>query len=125
MSLDPHSSEWLTRLDGLYGIGRTFRPGQIVRHKHHGYRGLIVAVDEVCHAPEHWYVANATQPTRDQPWYHVLVHRSRRVTYAAHENLQPDTSGEPIVHPLMPMFFGGFEDGGYVRNAEPWKGWDV
>ena len=100
-----------------------FQQGQTVRHRRYGYRGVVVAVDTHCAAPPAWYESNRTQPLRQQPWYHVLVHGSATTTYAAQENLDLDDSGEPVVHPLIDAYFDGFEDGAYLRNQRPWQGW--
>ena len=67
-----------------------------------------------------FYYSNQTQPVRDQPWYHVLVHDSHQVTYAAQTSLRADDSGEPVNHPLVPHFFSDFEDGFYLRNEQDW-----
>ena len=53
-----------------------FQPGHLVRHRRYGYRGVVVALDLECGAGDDWYRSNRTQPDRDQPWYHVLVHGS-------------------------------------------------
>ena len=100
----------------------TFEPGQLVRHRRYGYRGVVVDRDEFCQADNEWYYRNQTQPNRDQPWYHVLVHESLTCTYAASENLDADSSGLPIEHPLLPQFFNNFRNGLYIRNDEPWPG---
>ena len=97
-----------------------FEPGQLVQHRRYGYRGVVVGRDESCQADAAWYANNQTQPDRDQPWYHVLVHGSLTCTYAAAENLMADLSGRPIDHPMVPHFFSEFVDGHYVRNDEPW-----
>lgn len=97
-----------------------FVPGQLVQHKRYGYRAVVVAVDPYCRAGDTWYQSNQTQPTRNQPWYHLLVHDSETTTYAAQGNLMADPLEEPIVHPLLEMFFGDFDDGGYERNERPW-----
>lgn len=78
-----------------------------------------------CRADEAWYRKNRTQPRRDQPWYHVLVDGSTLITYAAETSLEPDATGEPVNHPLVPELFEGFEDGGYERNDVRWPGWDL
>ncbi len=98
-----------------------FRAGQLVRHRRYGYRGVVVDFDERCSAPDGWYQSNQTQPVRDQPWYHVLVHGAHHTTYAAEENLVEDDSATPIVHPLLEQFFVGFENGAYVRNDQPFQ----
>ena len=97
-----------------------YDPGQLVRHRRYGYRGVVVSRDESCQADEDWYRKNQTQPDRNQPWYHVLVDQSSTCTYAAAENLEPDPGGLPIEHPLLPLFFHGFANGAYLRNQEPW-----
>jgi len=115
----------LASLAGLYGLRPGLAVGQRVRHRRYGYRGLVVAVDETCRAPEEWYLSNRTRPERDQPWYHVLVHDSANTTYAAQENLAPDPGDEPVEHPLVPRFFTRRVDGEYVRNDVPWPGWEA
>lgn len=100
-----------------------FRAGQLVRHRRYGYRGVVVAVDPYCRAPENWYLQNQTQPDRQQPWYHVLVDGRETTTYAAQSSLQADNSRDEIDNPLVAMFFESFDDGSYRRNARPWDGW--
>lgn len=100
-----------------------YQCGQVVRHKGYGYRGVIVAVDSFCRAPEDWYRSNITQPRKDQPWYHVLVSESGAVTYPAESNLIPDETLEPVEHPLVWQYFNCFHEGGYQRNERTWGEW--
>jgi heat shock protein HspQ len=97
-----------------------YQAGQLVRHRRYGYRGVIVYVDPRCKASEDWYATNRTQPERDQAWYHVLVHGSHQVTYAAQTSLLPDESMAAIHHPLVPLFFDGLVEGRYHRNRRRW-----
>lgn len=97
-----------------------YSPGQLVRHRRYGYRGVIVDLDLTCQASEEWYRSNRTQPDRNQPWYHVLVDGSPHITYAAQTSLLPDDSGKQVRHHLLPYFFSGFENGRYLRNDRPW-----
>jgi len=97
-----------------------FRPGQLVRHRRYGYRGVVVACDSNCRAPDGWYQSNQTQPDRRQAWYHLLVDGQEVTTYAAESSLMPDDVGEPIHHPLVDMFFDGFSSSGYHRNDRQW-----
>jgi len=99
-----------------------FEPGQLVRHRRYGYRGVVVDRDDSCQADATWYQKNQTQPDRDQPWYHVLVDGSATCTYAAAENLAADPTGLPVTHPLVPFFFDGMKGDAYQRNHEPWLG---
>ncbi|MDP6357295.1 MAG: heat shock protein HspQ [Planctomycetota bacterium] len=97
-----------------------FRPGQLVKHRRYGYRGVVVDYDLECKAGEDWYQTNNTQPDKMQPWYHVLVHNSASTTYAAQTSLMPDESTDPILHPWVDYFFESFSDGCYLRNNNPW-----
>ena len=82
----------------------------------------IVDVDHDCTATDSWYYANQTQPSRNQPWYHVLVDGSDQVTYVAENNLFQDTSKANVTHPLLSYFFTKTEQGLYVRNENIWPG---
>ena len=108
------------RQDADEGPPSRFEPGQLVRHRRYGYRGVVVHVDPNCKADDAWYHKNLTQPDRNQAWYHILVHASTSTTYAAEENLTDDDSVDPVSHPLIETFFTGFHEGRYTRNKEPW-----
>lgn len=86
-----------------------FAPGQIVRHKIHGYRGLIFDVDgRFAESPEWLEKLEATHPVDDMPWYHVLVDGETHTTYVAEENLELATGVDTLVefdHPLLADFF--------------------
>ena len=101
-----------------------YHPGQIVRHRRYGYRGVVVDFDLICNADEVWYQSNQTQPDRNQPWYHVLVHGSSGTTYAAQTSLEADARSAPIIHPFLEHFFTAFTGDGYVRNDRPWPSQD-
>jgi heat shock protein HspQ len=97
-----------------------FEVGQLVCHVRYDYRGVIVDLDTACEADADWYLRNTTQPDRDQPWYHVLVHGSSGVTYAAQTSLTEDPSAEEVVHPFITLFFTELSRGRYIRNDRPW-----
>ena len=103
-----------------YDIEPLFQPGQLVRHRRYGYRGVVVDFDLTCQASDEWYQSNQTQPKRNQPWYHVLVDQSGATTYPAQSSLLPDKDAQPIAHPLVDFFFSSFADGRYIRNSRPW-----
>ncbi len=109
----------LTGLEGNAVPQVDFTLGVVVRHKLYHYRGVIVAHDMECAAGEKWYQTNKTQPSRDQPWYHVLVDESGGLsTYVAQSNLQSDLSGLPINHPRLSSYFTEFKDGGYILKED-------
>ncbi|RKY21028.1 MAG: heat shock protein HspQ [Planctomycetota bacterium] len=97
-----------------------FALGQLVQHRRYGYRGVVVARDLRCLAPDAWYQANRSQPERAQPWYHVLVHGSASVTYAAQSSLTQDDSDDDVEHPWVEVFFDGRTGRRYLRNKQPW-----
>lgn len=97
-----------------------FLPGDVIKHRTYGYRGVIVAVDGHCKADPEWYMANKTQPAREQPWYHVLVHGCESCTYAAQSSLVADEDVQEVKHPFVAYFFSQFDNGKYVRNEHPW-----
>ena len=95
--------------------GIYFDRGDVITHNKYGYRGVVVAVDRSCMAGDAWYFSNKTQPSREQPWYHVLVHDSGGLsTYVAQSNLDEDRTGQPINHPRIKTYFSKFEDGAYI-----------
>ncbi|MFC1706824.1 heat shock protein HspQ [Planctomycetota bacterium] len=93
-----------------------FCVGQVVHHRRYDYRGVVFDFDPCCRANEEWYQQNLTQPDRDQPWYHVLVHGATHTTYVAQENLEPDRSLDPVEHPLVERVFSTFHAGRYYRE---------
>jgi len=97
-----------------------FTVGQLVSHKLFTYRGVIVDVDPEYQGSEQWYQQVAlSQPPKDRPWYHVLVHDAAHNTYVAERNLAPDPSGAPINHPLITVYFSGMVNGRYVVQVPP------
>ena len=93
-----------------------YEVGQIIHHKRYEYRGVVVGVDAHCQAPDEWYQSNRTQPDRERPWYHVLVHGGAE-TYVAEENLEPDASGDAVRHPYVPRFFAVHLNGRYLKYS--------
>ncbi len=95
-----------------------FSIGQIVHHKLFDYRGVIYDVDAVFQGTEEWYEKVAkSRPPKDKPWYHVLVDRQLVETYVAERNLEPDSSDDPIEHPLLEKFFKKSEGGVYILRG--------
>ena len=92
-----------------------FAPGQLVTHRLFGYRGAVFDVDPVFQGSDEWYEQNArSRPSRDQPWYRVLVDGQPVETYVAERNLEPDEESRPIQHPLADQVFIDFSDGQYI-----------
>jgi len=95
-----------------------FSIGDLVQHKLFGYRGVIVDVDPKFMLSDAWYAAVArSRPPKDRPWYRVLVHDATHETYVAERNLEPDTSCEPVRHPMIGDCFNEFRDGRYFTTG--------
>lgn len=95
-----------------------FSIGELIHHKRFDYRGVVVDVDPEFQGTEDWYEQMAkSMPPRNRPWYHVLVHSATHNTYVAERNLEADTCGQPIDHPLVGLIFESFRDGVYVTKS--------
>ena len=102
---------------GTHGNGARFSIGELVHHVLFDYRGVVYDVDPVFSGSEEWYAIVArSRPPKDRPWYRVLVHGTRSVTYVAERNLERDSSREPIRHPGVEVIFDRFQDGRYVTS---------
>ncbi len=90
-----------------------FDIGDIVRHRHFEFRGVIFDVDPVFANSEDWYasIPEAIRPARDQPFYHLLAENSEGayVAYVSQQNLMVDDSEEPVDHPAIAGLFDDFE----------------
>jgi len=91
--------------------------GQKIRHRLFDYRGVILDVDSEFQLSDDWYNKMAkTQPAKDEPWYHILVHESAQMTYVAEANLELDGSEEQIDHPVIDLCFDIDAQGQYQRR---------
>lgn len=96
-----------------------FSVGELIHHKLFGYRGVIIDVDPEFQGTDEWYEQVArSQPPKNQPWYHVLVHNATHNTYVAERNLETDTSIEPINHPYVDVIFDSFDGEAYVKKSK-------
>lgn len=95
--------------------------GQIVRHRNRPSRGVIFDVDPEFSKTEEWYdsIPEDARPDKDQPFYHLFAETEATfyVAYVSEQNLEPDSSGEPLDHPEIVEMFGDFEDGRYPLNG--------
>ena len=96
-----------------------FSIGNIVKHRHFDFRGVIYDVDFEFNNSEEWYqsIPKDVRPRKDQPFYHLLA-ESNGVTYEAYvseQNLLPDKSSEPVKHPLINEIFSGKKGSSYFK----------
>ncbi|SER07926.1 heat shock protein HspQ [Faunimonas pinastri] len=94
-----------------------FQVGQVVRHRIYPFRGVVFDVDPVFDNTEEWYQAipEDIRPRKDQPFYHLLAENddSKYIAYVSEQNLLPDESGRPVLHPQIGELFGEFRGGLY------------
>lgn len=94
-----------------------FSVGQIVKHVLFGYRGVVIDVDPTFQGTQEWYDKMAPgSPSKNEPWYMLLVHGSVHHSYAAESQLESDPSGEAIEHPELDYFFDDLQNGVYITR---------
>tara|TARA_A100001037_G_scaffold302780_1_gene335197 strand:- start:127 stop:447 length:321 start_codon:yes stop_codon:yes gene_type:complete len=98
-----------------------FSIGEVVKHKHFNFRGVIYDVDFEFNNSEEWYesIPKDVRPKKDQPFYHLLA-ENNEVTYEAYvseQNLIVDNSREPIRHPLVEEVFSEKRGSGYYKPS--------
>ena len=96
-----------------------FSIGEVVKHKHFDFRGVIYDVDFEFNNSEEWYqsIPKNVRPRKDQPFYDLLA-ESNEVTYEAYvseQNLLVDDSKEPVKHPLIDEMFIGKKGSSYLK----------
>ena len=97
-----------------------FSIGDIVKHKHFNFRGVIYDVDFEFNNSEEWYqsIPKEVRP-KNQPFYHLLA-ENQEVTYEAYvseQNLIVDHSKKPIKHPLINEIFSGKRGSVYYKRS--------
>jgi heat shock protein HspQ len=99
-----------------------FRIGDMVRHRLHGFRGLVFDVDPVFANSEEWYSAIPAEmrPEREQPFYHLFAENEEGsyVAYVSQQNLEGAQDAEPVDHPAVEHFFLRRPDGTYRLRSE-------
>ncbi len=98
-----------------------FSIGEIVKHRHFDFRGVIYDVDFEFNNSEEWYqsIPKDVRPRKNQPFYHLLA-ESNEVTYEAYvseQNLLIDNSGKPVKHPLISEIFSGKKGSSYFKPS--------
>ena len=96
-----------------------FSIGEVVKHRHFDFRGVIYDVDFEFNNSEEWYqsIPKNVRPRKDQPFYHLLAENDE-ITYEAYvseQNLLMDDSDEPIKHPLIEEIFSGKKGSSYFK----------
>lgn len=94
-----------------------FSIGQVVKHRHLPFRGVVFDVDPEFSNTEEWLAAipEKIRPRRDQPFYRLLAENAEThyEAYVSEQNLLADESGEPVGHPQIELLFEEADDGAY------------
>jgi len=94
-----------------------FTIGEVVRHRHFPFRGVVFDIDPVYANSEEWYdsIPEEMRPSKNQPFYHLLAENaeSNYVAYVSQQNLVMDNDEGPVDHPAISGLFDAFVDGRY------------
>ena len=93
-----------------------FNIGEIIFHREHDFRAVIVDVDPQFEGSEEWYdMHTSNQPPKNVPWYHVLVDEESTMAYVSEQNIciDNDDNGE-IENPMIDDLFSKFDSGHYL-----------
>ncbi|MDP6968657.1 MAG: heat shock protein HspQ [Gammaproteobacteria bacterium] len=90
-----------------------FNIGQVVKHKHYGFHGVIFEVDFEYSLDENWYheackaMHSIGQPPIDknQPFYHILTDGSEHESYVSEQNLEQADTNLPVQHEAIDQWF--------------------
>ncbi len=94
-----------------------FAIGDIVKHRHYDFRGVVFDIDPVFANSEEWYdsIPAEVRPRREQPFYHLLAENEDEsyLAYVSQQNLMRDAEGGPVDHPSLAEMFEDFAEGRY------------
>jgi heat shock protein HspQ len=92
--------------------------GQVVRHRVYPFRGVIFDVDPEFANTDDWWMSipEGVRPRKDQPFYHLLAENAETtyIAYVSEQNLVPDESGDPVMHPQIDELFAHVGEGRYA-----------
>ena len=97
-----------------------FNIGDVVRHRHFSFRGVIFDVDPEFPTPKNGMKRSAEIcPAREQPFYHLLAENddSYYTAYVSQQNLVSDGDAGPVDHPELEDMFDDFIRAA-IRHAE-------
>lgn len=92
-----------------------FNIGDVIIHKEQQFRGVIVDVDADFQGSDDWYDQYTTnEPSKNSPWYHVLVDEEGSMAYVSEQNIYVDSSNMEIEHPMIDDMFTDYDAGHYL-----------
>jgi heat shock protein HspQ len=89
--------------------------GDIIFHRVHDFRGVIVDVDPQFEGSEEWYdMYTSNQPPKNSPWYHILVDEESSMAYVSEQNICTDSDQGEIENPMIDDLFSKYDSGHYL-----------
>ncbi len=89
--------------------------GDIIFHREHDFRGVIVDVDPQFEGSEEWYdMYTSNQPPKNSPWYHILVDEESSMAYVSEQNICSDSDQGEIENPMIDDLFSKYDSGHYL-----------
>ncbi len=93
----------------------SFGIGDVVKHRHFPFRGVIFDVDPEFANSEEWWQAipEEVRPHKEQPYYHLLADNGQDayVAYVSQQNLLFDEDDADPLHPAVGDLFERDEGG--------------
>ena len=112
-----HSPQAGRLIDAPRQTKARFAIGDIVKHRHYDFRGVVFDIDPVFANSDEWYdsIPAEVRPRREQPFYHLLAENEDEsyLAYVSQQNLMRDAEGGPVDHPSLAEMFEDFAEGRY------------
>ena len=97
-----------------------FSIGSVVTHTRYNFRAVVVDVDGTFQGQQSVLdmMPESDRPSKNQPWYKLLVHGGEDMAYVAECMLYMDSCAEPIQHPMLDDFLTpNMQKGCYQANT--------
>ena len=95
-----------------------FSIGEVVKHRHFDFRGVIYDVDFEFNNSEEWYqsIPKEVRPRKDQPFYHLFAENEEifYIAYVSEQNLLHDASNKEASHPDIKKVFSHYDGKNYI-----------
>jgi ApaG protein len=98
-----------------------YKRGSLIKHKYENFIGVVTDYDMYFINDEELYNKDPHKPSKDKPWYYVLINNTNAISYVPQDHLEKQEEFVEINHPLVDFFFDGKENDSYKRNDKTWE----